>query len=155
MSVSLETVIQYFDVPLAMSLGTRDSNLIPDYSRVVGTALSEDNIFKFYLGKEKTGKTISNLDENGFIALTMVHPLNYRCLQIKGRCIRHYEADSSEMENVTNYLDLFGSVIVKMGLPDDALLSWPHDPAIVVEMELDEVYEQTPKKGAGEKLKES
>ncbi len=155
MPVSLETVLQYFDMPLAMSLGTRDSNLKPDYSRVVGTALSEGNILKFYLGKEKSDKTISNLDDNGFIALTMVHPLNYRCLQIKGRCIRHYEADSSEMVNVNNYLDLFGSVIAKMGLPEDAVYNWPHDPAIVVEMELDEVYEQTPKKGAGEKLKES
>jgi hypothetical protein len=143
MPVNLETVLQYFDIPLAMSLGTRDSNLKPDYSRVVGTALSE------------SATTISNLDDNGFIALTMVHPLNYRCLQIKGRCIRHYEADSSEMVNVNNYLDLFGSVIEKMGLPENVVYNWPHDPAIVVEMELDEVYEQTPKKGAGEKLKES
>ena len=154
MAVSIEKIIQYFDIPLAMSLGTRDSNMKPDYARVVGTALSENNLFKFYLGKEKSETTIINLDDNGFIALTMVHPLNYRCLQLKGRCIRHYEADSSELSNVKNYLALFGSVLTKMGLPKDIVYRWPHDPAIVVEMELDEVYEQSPKKGAGDKLKE-
>jgi len=154
MAVSIEKIIQYFDIPLAMSLGTRDAELKPNYSRVVGTALSADEIFKFYLGKEKADKTISNLDDNGLIALTMVHPLNYRCLQIKGRCIRYYEADESEMENVKNYLAQFTSVLIKMGLPEDVVYKWPHDPAIVVEMDLDEIYEQSPKKGAGEKLKQ-
>jgi len=152
MAVSLDKIVKYFDVPLAMSLGTRDGNMRPDYCRVVGTALSDDNLFKFYLGKEKSQTAILNLSDNGFIALTMVHPLNYRCLQLKGKCIRHYAADSSEMANVKDYLALFTGVLTKMGLPKDVVYSWPHDPAIVVEMELDEVYEQSPKKGAGEKL---
>lgn len=154
MAISIESILQYFDVPLAMSLGTRDADLKPNYSRVVGTALSDNNIFKFYLGKEKSDKTLSNLDDNGLVALTMVNPLNYRCVQIKGKCIRYFEADDSEMENVKNYLALFSSVLIKMGLAENLVYKWPHDPAIVVEMDLDEVYEQSPKKGTGEKLEQ-
>ena len=154
MAVSLERVIQYFDVTLAMCLGTRDANLRPDFCRVVGSALSDDNVFKFYIGKKASDQATSNLDDNGRIALTMVNPFNYQCLQIKGRYIRYYEADSLDMANIRKYLDSFGEVMKKLGIPEDSPYNWPHDPGLVIEMELDEVYEQTPKKGAGEKLED-
>jgi hypothetical protein len=46
----------------------------------------------------------------------------------------------------------FNEALKKIGLPIDVIFNWPHYPAVVLEIEATEVFEQTPKVGAGKSI---
>ena len=53
---------------------------------------------------------------------------------------------------VEKYMTDFNECIVKIGTKDGLVYKWPIKPCMTIEMKVEELYDQTPKIGAGSKI---
>ena len=54
----------FIEGPQGIALGTRDNNLKPEYCRVLGAEVMENDIVKFFVAKLNSDQTIKNIDDN-------------------------------------------------------------------------------------------
>ena len=96
---------------------------------------------------------LNNLDENGNIALVAANVLNFECYQLKGKCVKYYDGKEEDQNAVKRYMQEWNQEIQKIGIQDGITSIWPVDPVITIEFEVTDIFDQTPKVGAGEKIK--
>ena len=135
-----------------MALGTRDSDLVPEYNRGLGAYVTGSNIIKVHIAKITSERALSNLEDNGMIALTMVKVRTYETYQAKGKAISFLDATEEEQKKVEEYMRIFDEELNVFGLPSRAVYTFPHNPTVVIEIEVQDIFDQTPKIGAGERL---
>lgn len=142
----------FINEPRGMGLGTRDADLTPEYSRVVGAQVVDDEHVRFFISGKTGTRAIENIKDNKMMAVTLVNALNGEAYQLKGKCVKYAEANNEEHTMVENYLKEFNEIAVKIGLIDGLTFNWPHRPCWAIEMKVEEAFEQTPKIGTGCKL---
>lgn|GEM_PF-2100938 len=142
----------FINGPRGMAMGTRDAQLTPEYSRVVGAQAIDDEHVKIFIAKKTAARAIENINQNGLMAVTFVNVLNYEAYQLKGTCVKYEEATDEEQEMVDNNMKGFNDVCVKIGLTDGIVFNWPHNPVWAIEMIVEEAFVQTPRIGTGTKL---
>jgi hypothetical protein len=136
--------------------GTRDASLVPLGHRV--SAWQVDTAGRALTACMRPfweARFIESLRDNGSIALTIGEITSHETYQIKGRYLSHRLAQQTEIEMVDRVRDR----LVK------ALLAQYHDervvpfvrasipaPTLVVAVEVNEVFVQTPGPGAGERI---
>jgi len=152
MPINIENLQDFIEGPQGISIGTRNADNIPEYSRVVGASYIGDSIFKVFIAKKTAEQALKNIDNNGNIAATFASIFNFEAYQIKGKCLKYYDDEGSHKGKVDQYLADFNSALKKIGLPADVILNWPHYPAVVLEIEALEVFDQSPKVGAGKSI---
>ncbi len=136
-----------------MALGTRDSDLVPEYNRGLGAYVTGSNIIKVHIAKITSERALSNLEDNGMIALTMGNVQTYETYQAKGKAISFLDATEEEQKKVEEYMRNIDEVLVQLfGMASRAVYTFPHNPTVVIEIEVQELFDQTPKIGAGERL---
>ena len=148
-----EDLKKFIEGANGMGLGTRDKDLKPTYSRVLAAKATGNNTIKFTIAKQTAGKVIENLKDNKKISLVQAYPLTFECYQYKGTFIGYHESTSEEKIEVDNYLKEMNDTIQKIGIKDGSVYTWPHDPTITIEFEVEQIFEQTPKIGTGNQLK--
>lgn len=153
MSVNIKNLKDFLEGPQGMSLGTRNADNIPEYTRVIGANHIGNSIFKIFLGKQTADQALKNIDNNGNVAVSLASVFNFECYQIKGKCLKYSDVGGSDKGLLDQYLDEFNEALKKIGLSTDVTLIWPHYPAVVLEIEAIEVFDQTPKVGAGKSIK--
>ena len=153
MSVVLSNQLKEFiNETRAMGIGTRDAEFTPTFARVMGTKLLDDSIFKILIAKQTSELTLKNLEDNKMIALVIVNPLGFECYQFKGNYLRSYEGSDEDRTLVENWLKDFDDILAKYGLEVPIANNWLHDPIVVIEFEIDQIFEQTPKVGTGNSI---
>jgi len=150
MSILLSNQLKEFiNETRAMGIGTRDAEFTPTFARVMGTKLLDDSIIKILIAKQTSELTLKNLEDNKMIAFVVVNPLGFECYQFKGNYLRSYEASDEDRTLVENWLKDFDDIMVKYGLEVQISYNLLHDPIVVIEFEIDQIFEQTPKIGTG------
>jgi len=134
-------------------MGTRDAKLVPDTTRVMGIVVHRDceraTVFLPYA----TGrKALANLEDNGRVAVTCSHPVSHLTFQLKGNVLSLRPAKANERDVVERYLDAFSRLLEQVGVAPEVSSRMSGWPAHAVEMQVREIYEQTPGPGAGERL---
>jgi len=142
----------FIEGPQGMSLGTRDLNLEPEYCRVLGAEVMENDIVKFFVAKLNSDQTIKNIDDNKLVSITLCSPLSYECYQFKGKCFQYEDSNNEDQGRVEKYMTDFNEYLVKVGTKDGVVYKWPTKPCITIEMKVEEIFDQTPKIGAGNKI---
>jgi len=135
-----------------MALGTRDRNLKPEYCRVLGALVMENDIVKIFVAKLVSEQSIKNIDDNKLVSITLCHLFSYECYQFKGKCVHYEDSDNEDQGRVEKYMKDFNECIVKIGTKDGVIYKWPIKPCMTIEMKVEELYDQTPKIGAGSKI---
>ena len=135
-----------------MALGTRDSDLVPEYNRGLGAYVTGSNIIKVHIAKITSERALSNLEDNGMIALSVVNILTYENYQAKGKAISFLDATEEEQKKVEEYMRNFDEELQVIGVASRLVYTFPHNPTVVIEIEVQELFDQTPKIGAGERL---
>jgi len=134
-------------------MGTRDANLVPETTRLMGVVLDADGESLTVFLPDATGKrALANLKDNGHVAITCSHPANHLSFQLKGEVTSIRRAKGRERGVVDRYrADLahrLGEVGVSLEV-SSRLSGWP---AHAVRVRVREVFEQTPGPGAGERF---
>ena len=134
----------FIEGPRGMALGTRDRNLKPEYCRVLGALVMENDIVKIFVAKLVSEQSIKNIDDNKLVSITLCHLFSYECYQFKGKCVHYEDSDNEDQGRVEKYMKDFNECMVKIGVRDGLVYKWPTKPCMTIEMKVEEIYDQTP-----------
>jgi hypothetical protein len=138
---------------VSVVVGTRDASLIPECTRAWGILVHEDRTsVTIFLTDTISRKTIQNLRENGQIAISCARPTDHQACQLKGRLRTIRPTEASERDGRRRWRDDFLGELVAVGIPAALFEALITEPALAVDIEVTDVFHQTPGPGAGEKL---
>ena len=133
-------------------MGTRDTNLKPDFCRVLGVQVVDQDHLKFFVDKKSNTTSFKNLQPSAPIALTTTRADNFESYQFKGKFVKLTECSDEDNQTIQAYLHGFNDAVVALGLQDGLVYNYPHSNTYALVMEVKEIFEQTPKPGTGNKL---
>jgi hypothetical protein len=136
--------------------GTRDDNLVPRGHRLSGWHVdSAGRTLTVSVSPAWSARLIEALTENGRIAVTLEEAGTHETYQIKGRYLSHRPVQPADIETASRSRDRFAKGIYSV-YPDESLTvllkaSIP-TPSLAVEIEIDEMFVQTPGPDAGRRI---
>jgi hypothetical protein len=146
-------VFDLLQTGVSVIVGTRDLNLVPEATRAWGIHVKKDRrSFTIFLTEAVSRKTIENLNENGLIAISCTRPTDHMACQLKGRLRTIRPANQRDREISTSWQREFVEELVALGVPAELGEAWITAPALAVDIEVTDVFHQTPGPGAGEKV---
>jgi hypothetical protein len=143
---------EYLTHGLGMGMGTRDAELTPDFNRVLGGYAVDDHHVAFFIDEPTSQKALANIRDNQMMSVVMVNIDNVESYQMKGKWTRTAPLTEEEEQLFNKYMKDFEVVATKVGLPLGLVYNYPHTKMIAVTMEVTEIFDQTPKKGTGNKI---
>ncbi|MCE3224172.1 MAG: hypothetical protein K0S58_2352 [Nitrospira sp.] len=147
---------QVFDLlhtGVSVIVGTRDSSLMPESSRAWGIRAARDRAsVTIFLTEAVSQQTLRNLRENGLVAISCTRPTDHVACQLKGRLRTIRPAEQADREYSAGWHRDFIQELVAIGVPADLCEAWITGPALAIEIDVTEVFHQTPGPGAGEKV---
>lgn len=135
---------------VSVLIGTVDGEGFPTCCRGVAIVPSDDlETATVYLPVATGQETIANIATTRRLAVAMAHPIDHSSTQFKGtsRAVRLARADESEM--VRARFESFGALLEEIGLPRKILQKVAWWPAFAIEMQIEQVFDQTPGPKAG------
>lgn len=146
-----EKLKAYIEGGHGMGMGTRDASMKPEYQRVLGASVVDENHIKFFFDGKTAGRVMQNMEQNQMVSIVMCS-FTFESYQFKGKSIRWAEATPSELQQVDEYLKRFMENMRGFGLAVDFVYNYPHSLMMALLMEVTDVFEQTPKIGTGQKV---
>jgi hypothetical protein len=105
-----------------------------------------------YLAEVLAQPMLRNLAETGRLAVQLSNPADHRTVQLKGRAVRTGLAPESDRAFVEGYVQQLAHVVDELGISYERVVRMTCWPAVVVELDVEEIYLQTPGPGAGAPL---
>ena len=131
-----------------------NSKLEPELVRLSGVQVEADgeHLQLFVPLKYGVG-LIDNFAYNHKLSFLMAIMFTNDSYQLKGDYLSHRDCTASEVAYQKHFLNYLSNALKKQFLPSDrAFQTYFDQDSIAVHMLVREVYEQTPKKGTGEKV---
>lgn len=137
--------------------GARDANLVPCGFRISAWHVHPDQrTLTVCIPDPLSSLLLECLLDNGQIAMAVGEYLTHETYQLKGRYLRHRPVEADDLDRVTRVRERFGKSIqheLPPGVAPEyiAQIAIPV-PAVAVDIEIHEVYAQTPGPGAGARI---
>jgi len=139
-----------------MQVGTRDKALRPEVLRAVGVAVGPDrSTLTVYVPAELAERTVANLEDNGMLAITFSHVIDHRTVQLKGKLLSLRRSRRNERALQERWLAAFAEQLHMVGFSRRLALRIRIWPSIALEIELCDLFVQTPGPGAGRRIEGS
>lgn len=139
---------------VSVIVGTRDAALTPECTRAWGIRVGADRTsVTIFLTETVSGKTLRNLKENGLIAVSCTRPTDHVACQLKGRLRRIRPATEKELEQSAAWHREFAAELLAVGFQPQLAEQWITRPALAVEIDVTDVFQQTPGPGTGERVR--
>jgi hypothetical protein len=136
--------------------GTRDANLVPRGHRVAGWLVGiGGRTLTALIPDSSVPHLVEALQDNGCVAVTFEEPGTHETYQLKGRYLSHRPVQPAEMDVASRIRERFvKGLATLLPYPGVADLLGPSvgAPRLAVEIEVHEVFLQTPGPGAGTRL---
>jgi predicted pyridoxine 5'-phosphate oxidase superfamily flavin-nucleotide-binding protein len=146
-------MIDLLQTGVSVVVGTRDAALVPECTRAWGIRVEKDRAsVTIFLTETISRKTLQNLRENEQIAISCTRPTDHMACQLKGRLRKIRPASQRDRESKTQWQREFMGELLAIGVPAVLCEAWITDPALAVEIDVTDVFLQTPGPGAGEKV---
>jgi hypothetical protein len=150
--LQVQAHIELFEAGAAAYLGTRDASFHPEASVLVGAAPGPTPLtLTLFLPLALAGRALENLRDNGAAAVTLSRIADYRSYQLKGRVRAIRDARPDERPIVERQRDAFACAADYDDL-GHVVRSWALWPCVALELEIAEVFAQTPGPGTGQRL---
>ncbi len=147
------TMFDLLQTGVSVVVGTRDATLTPECTRAWGIRAGKDRTsVTVFLTEAISQKTLQNLRENGQIAISCTRPTDHVACQLKGRLRAIRPAGQRDLESSRNWHREFVGELVAIGVPAQLCEAWITEPALAVDIDVTDVFHQTPGPGAGEKV---
>src|SRR5262245_55544798 len=136
--------------------GTRDANLVPRGHRVSGWQIDPTGrMVTAFVPPSSAARLVEALLDNGRIAITFEEVGTHETYQLKGRYLRHWPIRPVEIDIAGRARERFVKGVRSL-FPDDrvaaAMRASIPDPVLAIEIEVREVFLQTPGPGAGGRI---
>jgi hypothetical protein len=135
-------------------LCNRNARLVPDIVRLMSARVEPDRQHVLAYVPEPSGSgVLANLAVAPRLTLLIAHIYTYEAYQVKGTYTGHRACTPAEVEYQRAYVERFADGLVRQQLPREQIIAaYFHQPSFAVRLRVEEVYEQTPRKGTGERI---
>ena len=135
-------------------VATVDARGVPSCCRAAAVTSDDDlKTVAIYLPIATSQQTINDIATTHRIAVAATHLREHSSIQLKGTACTARLAREDEAALVEDRYQAFAEVLHKIGLPRRLTRSVVHWPAFVVDMKVEEIFEQTPGPNAGARLR--
>ena len=143
-------LVDYMESGVSLLVGSRDALLRPASARGFGIEIDALGCTAtVFLPAAGADLTLSNLRDNGQIALTFSRGLDHRSLQVKGLVLSIRETDERQQRLQARYFELFYEGLVFIGQQHKVLRRVRYSPSYAVQFQIASMFDQTPGPGAG------
>lgn len=150
-----EPVVASFSGGLSLLVASCDASARPITARGVGLRAWPDNAgLTLFLPQATAGAVVANLAPRPLVALVLSRPNDYHTVQLKGAATGVREARDEERAIVSSFMDAFGTLVEDLGVPRELWQRVDCWPCFAVDVQVSEVFLQTPGPGAGSSLEE-
>jgi hypothetical protein len=151
-----DRIVEAIHGPAVMSAGTRDAQLHPAHTFVVGAIVHPDKeIVTFFVPESRSERILSNLQHNGRVALG-IGLLTHEAYQLKGVFLSSRSSDEKDRAVQEIYRSKILSSLLQFGYPEQIVrpfvLGFIYQPAVAITFRVEEFFLQTPGPEAGKKL---
>jgi hypothetical protein len=146
-------IVELLQTGVSIVVGTRDAALVPECTRAWGIRVGKDRVsVTIYLTESISRRTLKNVNDNGLIAISCTRPTDHVACQLKGRVRNIRQATKRDTEQSRAWHLEFLEELIAIGVPRSLGEAWITEPALAVEVDVTDVFHQTPGPGTGEKL---
>jgi hypothetical protein len=146
------TLVDLLQTGVSIVVGTRDASLMPECTRAWGIRVGKDGrSVTIFLTELISKTTLYNLRENGLVAISCTRPTDHVACQIKGRMRAIRPVGERDRKDSRQWHREFTEELVAIGVPAELCEALITEPALAVDIEVTEVFHQTPGPGTGEK----
>lgn len=143
--------VDFLESGVSLLVATTDATGLPEPVRGAGVIVSPDRRGFTVLVPSTTGeRTRANLEAGSRIAVTFSRPIDYRGVQLKGRCVSVRDATPAEHEVARSYRIAFVEATHLIGMARSLSGRLRVEPCFAVDVEVHESFDQTPGPKAGE-----
>lgn len=153
-----DDLIELLACGVDLYIATRDAELVPESMLGMGVrVLADRKTVTVYAPNVTIARTLQNLQREPStpVALTFCHPPTGRAVQLKGHC----KAVRPSTESDRQLQEMFRSALIAsfaaIGVPRAQTRGLPWWPSTAIDVEVSEVFRQTPGPNAGEPLRGS
>jgi predicted pyridoxine 5'-phosphate oxidase superfamily flavin-nucleotide-binding protein len=147
-------LVDFLESGVSILLATADAEGVPEAIRACGVKVDpQATTLSVFVPSATAALTLSNLAVNPLVALNFTRVTDDSGVQVKGRLRGQREARADERGLVDCYLAAFTDQLFQVGMPRAVgrrMLGWP---AVVLEVNVGDVFVQTPGPGAGRRLR--
>jgi hypothetical protein len=149
-----EELAAFLESGLAIVVATRDGELQPDGAVAWAARVHDDRTrLTLFLYDDAAREMMRNLKAHPQIAIDFDRPTTHRACQVKGIVVSSRKARAPEKPIVEQQVNGFASDLEEIGIPRAMTTGWTTWPCTAFEVEVTELYEQTPGPGAGERMR--
>ena len=145
-------IVDLLETGVSVVVGTRDAALTPECTRAWGIRVKDRTSVTIFLTEAVSRKTLQNLKENEQIAISCTRPTDHMACQLKGRLRAIRPASDGDRNSTQHWHREFIAELVAIGVPAELCEAWITEPALAVDVDVTDVFQQTPGPGAGEKI---
>lgn len=137
----------------SLLVGTADAELRPTTCRAVAIRGNDDfSQLTVYIPMLTGHQTIANIATTRRLAVSCSDIPTHVTVQFKGSSRAVRVARQDEADTVTAYISQFAEVLELVGVPRHKTRSFTHWPCFAVDVDVQEIYDQTPGPRAGSPL---
>jgi hypothetical protein len=155
MALITPPIAAFIEGPNSIMVASHDADLVPEIARAIAVRCAPDGQHvTVVLPTLASHGVIQQLQADPRIAIVLELSSTHRTLQIKGRVVSQRATPDAERALVEQAVLDFAAVLEQIGMPrrlTERLIFWP---ATSLEVQVDQLFEQSPGPGAGEPLPE-
>lgn len=125
-----------------------------DIVRLTGARIAEDKLhLDLFVPEYYAGTFFKNVQENKKVSFMCSYTHTFEAFQIKGVYVSHRACTQEEVGYQLAYMQGFAQNLLFLGIKAGlSFEKYYRNPSMVIRMKGEEIYEQTPKTGAGNKI---
>lgn len=146
-------LIDLLEGGVSIFVGTSSADRAPEATRAVGAIVSADRRkVTVFVPVATARRAVENLAHGREVAVGFSRTLDHVSIQIKGRCAEVRLATDAERSVCERYLGAYVEALHVIGLPRHVTRRLTVWPAYALEVDVRDVFAQTPGPGAGKRL---
>lgn len=150
-----EHVAEFLGLARSIAVGSCGASGRPCGVRGAAVRVADERTHvTLFLAQSVAGPTLENLKHNPRVAMHISHPVGHRAVQLKGSVRATRAADAQDHSFVRQCVAELATVVDPIGMPFERVMSMSFWPAAAIDVQVEEIYLQTPGPGAGELLGE-
>ncbi len=108
--------------------------------------------FTAYTFKKDAFRLVDCLTEEIKLSVAVTNALDFKTLQFKGSYLNHYDAPENELVYPRICNEKQVEIMAMFGISKEVFAKWNYAPSVAVVMNVNEIFDQTPKVGTGNKI---
>jgi len=148
-----DEVVELLGSGVVMSVATRDAALAPELVPGMGSRVGRDRrTLTVFVPEELAAQTLANIAHNGQLAVTLTRPSDHKSLQIKGGTRGVRDATDGDRPSLELLRGAMIEQLASFGMPRAITRRLTWWPGVAIDIDVSEVFVQTPGPGAGRPL---